>query len=514
MTKPIILCILDGWGEQPAHDTNAITLAHTPIMDSFKANFPHAYIETSGESVGLPSGQMGNSEVGHMNIGAGRIIMQDLPRIDQAINDGSLAQHYLLLKLIQHLKTTRGTCHLLGLLSPGGVHALDKHMLSLSRLIAKEGVPVTIHAFLDGRDTPPKSARDTLEHFLKEISSIPLISIATFSGRYFAMDRDKRWDRVSKAYNAIALGDAPHASDPLITIEQYYNNGITDEFIPPTCLNQYRGIQKPDAMIMVNFRADRAREILEALVLPDFNAFPTPVKSSLTIGMTEYSSTLNPYVAALFPSIEVPESFGVIISDLGLTQLRIAETEKYAHVTFFFNGGTETAYPGETRKLIPSPNVATYDLKPEMSAIEITDFIVQSLNEDRFDVIIVNFANTDMVGHTGDLKAAIKAVETVDICLGNIYKALEAKQGIMLITADHGNAEQMEDHETHQPHTAHTTNVVPLLLVGAIPKSKSLKDGRLCDIAPTLLELMHITKPAAMTGTSLLTDTTSTKGNL
>jgi len=466
--------------------------------------FPHGVIHASELEVGLPEGQMGNSEVGHMNIGAGRVVLQDLPRIDAAIKDGSLAKNPHLQRFITALKTSGGTCHLMGLLSPGGVHAHQTHIWELAKIINKNHVPVVLHAFLDGRDTPPKSALDYIDEFRRE----SMATIGTVSGRYYTMDRDKRWDRVEKAYDTITTGTGDQASSATEAINKNYNAGITDEFVLPTAIDNYSGMKDGDGLFMANFRADRAREILTALLDPAFTGFARAktIRFAATLGMVEYSAALAPLMPALFPPESLHDIFGEVVSKAGLTQLRIAETEKYAHVTFFFNGGREAEFPGEERILIPSPKVATYDLKPEMSAPEVTEALLAAIAQQRFDVIIVNYANTDMVGHTGDLKATVKAVETVDTCLGKLSEAVLAQGGALVITADHGNAESMHDHATHQAHTAHTLNLVPLVLVSKayLGKTAVLPEGRLADIAPTLLALLSLPKPAAMTGRSLL----------
>jgi 2,3-bisphosphoglycerate-independent phosphoglycerate mutase len=456
--RPVVLCILDGWGERADKADNAILDADTPNWRRFLKDSPHAQLQASEHFVGLPDGQMGNSEVGHMNIGAGRVVMQDLPRIDQAVKDGSIARNVELQEFIAKVKKAQGKAHLMGLVSPGGVHAHQDHIVALAKTIAAAGIEVAIHAFLDGRDTPPKSANDYVTKFLGDIAAARIAHIVTVSGRYYAMDRDKRWDRVAKAYAALALAKGEHAPDAKTAIEQSYAAGKSDEFVLPTVIGDYAGMEDGDGVICANFRADQTIE----------------------------------------------NSFGEYISRLGLTQLRIAETEKYAHVTFFFNGGREEVFSGESRILVPSPKVATYDLKPEMSAPEVTDKLVEAIDSGRFDVIVVNYANTDMVGHSGDLQAAIKAVEAVDQCLGRVADAVKRAGGTMLITADHGNAEMMRDPETGQPHTAHTTNPVPLLLVNPPPGVASISDGRLCDIAPTLLQLLGLKQPKAMTGHALV----------
>jgi 2,3-bisphosphoglycerate-independent phosphoglycerate mutase len=502
--KPVVLCILDGWGHRPQPDNNAIEQAKTPAWHALTRECPHALIDASELHVGLPEGQMGNSEVGHMNLGAGRVVMQDLPRIDQAIAKGEVANDPLLQAFIAKLKQSGGTCHLMGLLSPGGVHSHQAHLIALARIVSGAGVPVTVHAFLDGRDTPPSSARHYVAEVAGALAGLSNVRFGTVGGRYFAMDRDKRWERVELAYNAF-FGEAQYrAPDAVSAVAAAYARGETDEFVKPTLIENFTGIQDGDGLLMGNFRADRARQILAALLDPAFDGFPRKriAKFAATLGMVEYSTALARFMPALFPPAELAETLGEIASKAGLKQLRIAETEKYAHVTFFFNGGEERLFPGEERILVPSPKVATYDLKPEMSAYEVTDKLVAAIEADTFDLIVVNFANTDMVGHTGDLEAAVKAVEAVDRCLGRLRAAVEAKGGAILITADHGNAETMVDPVTGEPHTAHTLNRVPVIVVGA--HGRKVTDGKLADVAPTLLELMGLPKPAVMTGHSLL----------
>jgi 2,3-bisphosphoglycerate-independent phosphoglycerate mutase len=502
--RPVVLCILDGWGERSDPDFNAIADARKPVWDRLTATCPHAQLDASELEVGLPSGQMGNSEVGHMNLGAGRVVLQELVRIDKAVADGSLAKTAALQDFIRKLRQSGGTAHVMGLLSPGGVHSHQDHIAALVKALAGAGVPVAVHAFLDGRDTPPKSALDYLSRFEAAIKDTPKARIATVSGRYYAMDRDKRWDRVALAYAALVDAQGERAPDWRAAVEAGYDAGTTDEFVKPTALDGFAGMKDGDGVLMANFRADRAREILTALLDPAFDGFERKrvVAFAAAAGLVEYSEALNPFLATLFPPQRLTNVMGEVVARAGLKQLRIAETEKYAHVTFFFNGGEESVFDGEQRILVPSPKVATYDLKPEMSAFEVTDKLIAAIESGAFDFIVVNYANTDMVGHTGDLAAAIKAVEAVDQCLGRLEAAVRKAGGALFITADHGNAEQMLDRETGQPHTAHTLNLVPAVLIGA--GKGTLHNGRLADVAPTLLSLMGLPRPAEMTGTVLI----------
>jgi 2,3-bisphosphoglycerate-independent phosphoglycerate mutase len=504
--RPVVLCILDGWGYREECDENAICQAKTPNWNRFMAESPHALLQASELFVGLPSGQMGNSEVGHMNLGAGRVVLQDLPRIDKAVEDGSLARKPLLQEFIAKLKASGGRAHLLGLLSPGGVHSHQDHMVALAKAVAAAEIPVVVHAFLDGRDTPPKSAEEYLGKFLADLAGVAGVSVGVVSGRYYAMDRDRRWERVSKAYDALVDGEGESAPDALAAVRQGYEAGLSDEFVLPTVVAGYDGMQDGDGLLSANFRADRVREILGALLDPAFKGFERGrvVKFAAALGMTQYSELLDKFLGTIFPPENITETFGEVVSRAGLKQLRIAETEKYPHVTFFFNGGREVEFPGENRILVPSPKVATYDLQPEMSAREVTQKLVDALERDAFDVVVLNFANTDMVGHSGKLGAATRAVEAVDACLGRIADVLRRKGGVMLITADHGNAELMLDETTGQPHTAHTTNPVPVVLVNAPAEVSGLEGGRLADVAPTLLDILGIPQPPAMTGRSLV----------
>ncbi len=505
--KPVVLAILDGWGHTHASDDNAIARARTPNIDAITRDFPNGFINASELHVGLPSGQMGNSEVGHMNIGSGRVLMQDLPRIDKATEDGSLARKTELQNFINKVKEKTGVVHLMGLLSDGGVHSHQVHIIEMAKILSENGLNVKLHLFLDGRDTPPQSAIDYIKNLDSNIRGLSNVKIATVSGRYYAMDRDNRWDRVQKAYDVLTQKTASQAS-AISVIEQSYANNANDEFVLPVSVGDYSGMNNGDGLFMCNFRADRVREILTALLDPEFQGFARSkqVKFSATLGMTEYSSQLNKFISALFPPEPLTNILGEIVANAGLTQLRIAETEKYAHVTFFFNGGREKEFTGEERILVPSPKVATYDEKPEMSAYEVTEKLVEAINADRFDFIVVNYANTDMVGHTGDTAAAIKAVEAVDDCLGKVIAATRAKNGAIIVTADHGNAEKMFDEVTNQPHTAHTLNLVPVIIVAENLRGKQIKisDGKLGDIAPTILQLLGLPQPVEMTGCSLL----------
>ena len=506
-SRPVMLVILDGWGWREAREDNAVRLAHTPNFDRLWAECPHAFLKTSGLDVGLPDGQMGNSEVGHLNIGAGRVVMQDLPRIDRAIADGSLAANPVLGDFIAAMKRSGGTCHLLGLVSPGGVHSHQDHAVVLARLLTDAGVPVIVHVLTDGRDTPPRSAGEDVGRF---IDALPAAArIGTVCGRYYAMDRDKRWDRVEKAYAALVDGVAARFPTARAVIADAYSVNISDEFIFPACVGDYAGMKDDDGLLCFNFRADRAREILGALLDPDFDGFARPAAKKFTaaVGMTQYSTHLDAFLTTLFAPQPMTQLLGQVTAASGRSQLRLAETEKYAHVTYFLNGGEEAPNPGEDRILVASPKVATYDLQPEMSAAELTDRAVEAINGQKYDLIVLNFANPDMVGHTGDLQAAIKAVETVDHGLGRIAAAVIRQGGALLVTADHGNCEMMRDPETGEPHTSHTLNPVPVFLLGGTARrlaNRGLSNGRLADIAPTLLALMGVQQPVEMTGHTLI----------
>jgi 2,3-bisphosphoglycerate-independent phosphoglycerate mutase len=501
--KPLVLLILDGWGYREETDHNAIAQAHTPCWDRLWAENPHSLLDTSGEAVGLPAGQMGNSEVGHMNIGAGRIVYQDFSRISLAISDGSFARNETLCAGIDAANVHSGTVHIMGLLSPGGVHSHDEHFQATVRLAHARGArKIALHLFLDGRDTPPRSAADSITAMQAVVDELAGVQINTVSGRYFAMDRDQRWDRVELAYLAIADAQSDvHATSAIEALNAAYRRDENDEFVQPTVIAGASPVADGDSMIFVNFRADRAREMTRAFVEEPFVGFSRRKPGlSAFVCMTEYLEGLDVNVA--FPSEELPRLLGEILAEHGLRQLRIAETEKYAHVTFFFNGGREEPFPLEQRILIPSPKVATYDLQPEMSAPELAEKLDQAIRSAEFDVIICNVANPDMVGHSGDMQAAMAAVEAVDQCLSVVVQAMHDSGGELLITADHGNVEQMLDPVSGQALTAHTTNPVPLLFCG---RPGHLKDrGALRDIAPTMLDLLGLQQPAEMTGRSLL----------
>ena len=501
--KPVVLCILDGWGLSEEPQGNAPLLAQTPVFDAIMAQGPSAQLITHGPDVGLPKGQMGNSEVGHTNIGAGRVVAMDLGQIDLAIEDGSFFSNAALQTFIAALKTSGGTGHLFGLLSDGGVHGHLNHTVAAARALAEAGVPVVLHAIADGRDVAPKSALT----YLTEIEALlpEGVRIGTVIGRYYALDRDNRWDRVAKAYEAILNGKGQAAETARDVITTGYGRGETDEFITPTVIGGFAGVKDGDGVFCLNFRADRAREIMAVIGQPDFDGFQTGPRPDLAglLGMVEYSDAHTGYMTAMFPKAPLVNTLGAWVAQKGLRQFRLAETEKYPHVTFFLNGGKEVPEVGEDRFMPQSPKVATYDLQPEMSAEDVTDRFVQAIH-DRYDLIVVNYANPDMVGHTGDLAAAIRACEAVDAGLGRVVAALRDTGGVMIVTADHGNCEMMIDPVTGGPHTAHTLNPVPVILVGAA-EGTGLQGGRLSDLAPTLLELMGLPKPPEMTGESLLT---------
>ena len=488
--SPVILCILDGWGHCADSAHNAILSAHLPTWERLLKDYPYTLLEASALNVGLPEGQMGNSEVGHMTIGTGRIIYQDLPRIDQAIERQSFKEIPAFREFSEKLKQAQSICHMLGLLSPGGVHSHQSHIAAFAKALAAEGIPVKVHAFLDGRDMPPRSGQECVKSFLSDIQTFSSsIQIASIAGRYYGMDRDNRWERTEKSYRAIAYGDAPRFDDPLAYIEQCYAQDMTDEFIIPAVAGDYQGIQEKDGLLHMNFRADRVRQLLSAFTLPLFQGFERgePLEFSAIAGMTKYSDDLASHCSIFFPPLTIDESLGEIISLQGFKQLRAAETEKYAHVTFFFNGGLETPFLGEERLLIPSPLVATYDLKPEMSAFELTERLIEAHLKNHYDFIVVNYANADMVGHSGNFEASLKAVETIDQCLSRLCQLTDETDGILAITSDHGNIEQIYDPKTGQAHTAHTLNPVPFLIYGNKARNLSLQPGQLSDVAPTLL---------------------------
>ena len=504
MKKPLALIILDGFGYNPSDYGNAIRAAKTPNLDKLFATCPHTLIGASGMDVGLPDGQMGNSEVGHTNIGAGRVVYQELTRITKSISDGDFFQNEALCGAVENCKKNGTALHLMGLLSDGGVHSHNKHLYGLLELAKRAGLEkVYVHCFMDGRDVPPTSGKEYIEELLAKTKEIGVGKIASIMGRYYAMDRDNRWERVEKAYAAMVYGEGETAECPVCAMEKSYAADVTDEFVVPVVCDKEGQIHANDSVIFFNFRPDRAREITRTLVDPDFNGF---VRKNgffplYFVCMTRYDAKM-PNVQVAFKPQSLANTFGQYISDKGLTQLRIAETEKYAHVTFFFNGGVEAPCQNEDRALIASPKVATYDLKPEMSAYEVTDELLARLDSGKYDVIILNFANCDMVGHTGVFEAAVAAVEAVDTCLGKVVDKILSMGGRALITADHGNADQMYEPDG-SPFTAHTTNPVPLLLVG--DKDHTLKEGgRLADLAPTMLEMLGLPKPVEMDGKSLL----------
>lgn len=504
--KVTMLMILDGFGVNENKEANAIALANTPNLDRIFKQNPSTTIKTSGLDVGLPDGQMGNSEVGHTNIGAGRIVYQELTRITKSIEDGDFFSIPELIGAIENCKKHHSKLHIMGLLSDGGVHSHVRHLYAILELAKRNGFEdVYVHCFMDGRDTPPASGESYITELENKMAEKGVGQIASITGRFYAMDRDKRWERVQKAYDALVNGIGEKSASATKAIEDSYQKEIFDEFVVPTLICNTENepiatISENDSVIFFNFRPDRAREITRSLVDDEFTGFERTKFPLYYACFTNYDETIK-NVQIVFKKDEIKNTFGEIVSNRGLTQLRIAETEKYAHVTFFFNGGEEKQYQGEDRILVPSPKVETYDMQPEMSAIEVTDKVVEAIESKKYDTIILNYANPDMVGHTGILEAAVKAIETIDECVQRVVEAIEKTEGVILITADHGNSEQMIDYSTGEPHTAHTTNVVPLVLVG---KQAKLKEGRLADLTPTMLKLMGIEKPAEMTGESLI----------
>ena len=497
---PTTLIIMDGFGIAPPADDNAVTLANTPVLDGLLRDYAHTTLSASGLDVGLPAGQMGNSEVGHTNIGGGRVVFQDLPRISRAIEDGSFFKNEAYNKAMDNCLQNGSSLHLYGLLSDGGVHSHIDHLYALLQMAKDKGLTrVYIHCFLDGRDVSPTSGKGFVQALADKCAVLGVGKIATVMGRYYAMDRDKRWERVQMAYDAMVYGEGNHNADPVDAVAQSYANNVTDEFMEPVVCDSDGTISDNDSVIFFNYRPDRAREITRAIVDPDFDGFQREYFPTTYVCNTEYDASM-PNVLVAWPRIAVKNGLGEYLSSMGMTQLRIAETEKYAHVTFFFNGGVEKQYPGEDRVLVPSPKVATYDLQPEMSAVEVCDKCVERIESGAYDVIILNFANCDMVGHTGVLEAAIKAVETVDTCVGRVVEATLKMGGIAMVTADHGNAEDMKQPDG-SPMTAHTTNLVPFILCGA---GTELRPGRLADIAPTILDVMGLACPPEMDGKTLI----------
>ena len=510
VAKPLLLMILDGWGHRDAIEGNAIAQANLPNFRRLEQTYPHTFLQASGEAVGLPDGQMGNSEVGHLNMGAGRVVYQELTRICKAIKDETLFINPVIIEAMDHAHLHHKAFHLVGLLSDGGVHSHIDHLFALLEMAKKQGLEeVYIHVILDGRDVLPQSAKLYITQLEQKIRELGIGKIASVSGRYYVMDRDQRWERLEKGYEALALGEGKSAASALAALESSYDQRVTDEFVIPTVIvdqdeKPVGPIQEGDSVLFFNFRSDRARQIAHAFVDEEVTGFECPIHPRVHfVCMTQYEDTICAPVA--FPQQNLKNTLGEVLSQHGLKQLRIAETEKYAHVTFFFNGGIEEPNPNEERILIPSPKVATYNHQPEMSAPELTQTLIEELRKNTYDVIILNFANPDMVGHTGVFEATIKAVETVDRCLGEIVEELQKMNGTLLVTADHGNAEEKIDPKTELPLTAHSTNWIPFILVDDRFKGQKLREGgALCDVAPTLLELLNVPKPEEMTGKSLI----------
>ena len=500
--KPIALIIMDGYGLNKTTEGNAIAAAKKPNLDKYFAQYPNTQLQASGLAVGLPEGQMGNSEVGHTNIGAGRVVYQMLVKISKDIEDGKIFENKALKDAMLKAKENGKALHFIGLLSDGGVHSHNEHLYGLLEMAKRNGLEkVYVHSFHDGRDVPPTSGVEYMKELVEKMHEIGVGKVATLCGRFYAMDRDNAWDRVEKAYNAMVKGEGVSENDPVDAIENSYANGVTDEFIVPTVIDKEGTIKEGDSVIMINFRPDRARQITRAFADPDFKGFEREYFPVNYVCMAQYDAEM-PNVTVAYPPEQLKMTFGEYVSEQGMTQLRIAETQKYAHVTFFFNGGEEKQFDGEERILIKSPDVKTFDLKPEMSAYEVCDAACEAINEDKFDVIILNYANCDMVGHTGIFDAAVKAVEAVDECVGKLVDTILAKGGKAIITADHGNADCMLDPETKSVFTAHTTNPVPMIVIGQ--GDVKLKPGRLCDLCPTMLEMMNLPKPEEMTGESLI----------
>ncbi len=508
-TKPIVLCIMDGWGLRKSKDNNAVALANTPNYDYFSKNFSFSKLTASGKDVGLPAGQIGNSEVGHTNLGCGRIVLQSLPKINSAFKNKEIVKNKSLLSFIKKHKKNN-TIHLIGLCSSGGVHSHKNHLIEISKILVKNKLKINLHLFSDGRDTSPKEFGNIINSFVKKLPKE--IQISSLIGRHYAMDRDQRWERIKKSFDLIIYGKSEYKYLNIIdAIKSAYKRGETDEFIKSSIIGEYSGVKSGDSLLMMNFRSDRVRELLLSLLSPSFKSFDRGSRGNFfknALGITEYSDELNKLMKSILVKRPVNDTLGEIISKANLKQLRIAETEKYAHVTFFFNGGKEKQYPNEDRILIPSPKVTTYDMKPEMSAKLIENKLVNVIQKKIYDVIIVNFANPDMVGHTGNLEAVIKSVETIDKAIGNLKKAIDETNGIILLTSDHGNCELMWNNKKKSPHTAHTTNKVPLILINSRQNeclnSLKLKDGKLCDIGPTILDFLKLTPSKAMSGKSLI----------